>query len=205
MASAFSSSTVQSGCSWRSSAITPAMWGAAIDVPLRTSAWLFGRKPEGSGVWQAPLVHVTPVWADVMDRPGAARSGLRAMGDPARRGPREENEASMSPALAAARVALTPAASWALIVLPSACEMKIDGIVIAIPLPVIATRLGSPGTLLTTMAPMAPAAWAFATLTLKAQVPRSMSAIFPDTVAGLVRAVQASVVSGPWGLAASRA
>src|SRR5260370_23186235 len=109
------------------------MWGAAIEVPLRTRAWLFGRKPEASGVWQLPLVHVTPDWAEVMARPGAARSGFRAMGGPARRGPREENEASMSAALAPARVALRPDPSLALMLLPSASETKTEGNVIVSP------------------------------------------------------------------------
>src|SRR5260370_37074321 len=103
------------------------MWGAAIEVPLRTRAWLFGRKPEASGVWQLPLVHVTPDWAEVMARPGAARSGFRAMGGPARRGPREENEASMSAALAAARGAVTPGPGGALRVVPSAWAVKTGG------------------------------------------------------------------------------
>jgi hypothetical protein len=44
---------------------------------------------------------------------------------------------------------------------------------------------------------MAPAFWAFFTLTTKPQVPRSMSAMLPATAAALVIAEQPSVVSGP--------
>jgi hypothetical protein len=44
---------------------------------------------------------------------------------------------------------------------------------------------------------MAPASWAFLTLTTKPQVPRSTMAILPATAAALVSGEQASVVLRP--------
>src|SRR5919106_452161 len=66
----------------------------------------------------------------------------------------------------------------ALIVLPSSSEIIPDGIVIEGSLPPI--RVGGPPTLLATITALAPAAWAFATLTVKLQLPRSASAMAPE-------------------------
>jgi len=63
----------------------------------------------------------------------------------------------------------------------------------------------TPVALLTITTPVAPASWAFFTLTVKPQVPRSIIAIFPATAAALVIAVQPSLVSGPETSAASSA
>src|SRR5450432_148292 len=131
-----------------------------MDVPEIVSDWPPAMKPVPLGVIQPPLVQVMPVCADVIFSPGAAISGLSAAGDPSR-GPRDENDARVSAAVAAPSVPFTPPPSCALIVLPSASEMKTDGIVTAGPggaVPPISVRFGSPTALLTTMAPMAPAA-----------------------------------------------
>src|SRR5436305_7060782 len=138
-----------------------------------------------------------------MSRPGAAMSGLRRMGEEARRGPREEKLARVSAAVAAASVALTPG-RFATIVLRSAWEIMIAGMVTwTAPVAPMAIRFGSPATLLPMMTPMAPAACALFALTWKPQVPRSISAMLPATAAALVRAVQPSVVLGPEAFAAS--
>ena len=89
-------------------------------------------------------------------------------------------------------VTLTPAPRLALIVLPSACEMPTQGMVIAgldPPIP------GNPvAALLTMITPAAPAACAAAHLTTKVQVPRSISAMLPASAAALVMASQPSAV-----------
>src|SRR5205807_8821643 len=101
-------------------------------------------------------------------------------------GPRELNEASVSPALTTSRVALTPEALA--IVAPSAVSMNTEGMVIGgeTPSGPMLMRAGSPGTLLKTMAPMAPAAWALATFAWNLQVPRMISAMLPLIAAALV-------------------
>src|SRR4051794_37741552 len=71
MTDALTSSTDQSGCAWRTSAVMPAVCGAAIDVPEST-------------VRPLPL----PRKAEVIVSPGAATSGLSA----GPRVPREVNE-----------------------------------------------------------------------------------------------------------------
>ncbi len=194
MASALSSSTDQSGWSCLSSAMVPAMCGVAIEVPEMVSDRPPGSNPDAVGVMQPPPVtQVMPDWVETMLRPGAAMSGLRRTGEPAMRGPRELNEARVSAAVAAARVALTPG-SWPLIVTPSLNEiitagMVMFGWVLSGP---IRTRFGSPTTLLTMIAAMAPAACAVAALVWKVQVPRSTRAMLPATAAALVKAEQ------PW-------
>ena len=87
-------------------------------------------KPEAFVTRQPPETHVTPVWAEVMFTPGAARSGLRRIADRPSRGPREENVATVSPAGAVLRVAFT--GEFATIVFRSAREMKRAGIVTAV-------------------------------------------------------------------------
>src|SRR5262249_62026449 len=62
---------------------------------------------------------------------------------------------------------------------------------------------GSPAALSAMTTAMAPAFWAFLTLTTKVQVPRSSSTILPVVCALLVRAVHPSVVEGPAAFAAS--
>ena len=69
--SALSSSIAQVGCSWRSSAIEPAICGAAIEVPLML----------------VPLLPV-PLATEKIPWPGALISGFSI--EPSRRGPREE-------------------------------------------------------------------------------------------------------------------
>src|SRR5258708_181955 len=81
-------------------------------------------------VLPAAPVQVMPVCDEVMLRPGAAMSGFSANGAP-RRGPRDENDANVSAAVAAPRVALTPVPNCTLIAFPSACEMNMHGMVIA--------------------------------------------------------------------------
>src|SRR6266567_5293548 len=90
-------------------------------------------------------------------------------------------------------VALTPEASCALIVFPSACVIIAEGIVIEGSEPPIG--IGLPAALLTTTTPTAPAFWAFLTFTVKLQLPRSTSAIRPDKALAFVSDEQASMVT----------
>src|SRR5918996_597912 len=82
-----------------------------------------------------------------------------------------------------------------LIVPPSAWDTCTAGIVIVGSEPPI--KPGSPGALLTTMTPIAPAFWAFFTLTVKLQEPRSTIAMLPTSSAAFVIGLQPSVVDGP--------
>src|SRR6476646_1154837 len=52
-------------------------------------------------------------------------------------------------------------------------------------------------TLSTSTTAIAPAFWAFLTLTTKLQLPLSISAILPETAAAFVKALQPSVVDAP--------
>src|SRR5579863_5017381 len=187
--------------------MVPAMCGLAIEVPEMTSAWLPGVNPDGSMAPVQPVaaeVQVWPVWTEVMLRPGAAMSGLTRSGDPKIwRGPREEKLARVSAPEGPSSVALR-VAMLALSVLPSASVTRTAGMVMVGSVPPRPAG-GDPGALSAMMTPTAPAFCAFFTLTVKAQVPRSMSAMLPATAAALVSAVQASVVSGPAALAASSA
>src|SRR5579864_5138837 len=146
--------------------MVPAVCGVAIEVPDRTSTWPPGMKPVGSGVmhpWLAE-VHTMPDWVDGIDTPGAATSGFSMIGkEPPPTGPRELNDARVSAALAEASVALTPVVPARSV--PLSSEMNTDGMVMAgwVGSPAMVIRVGSPGTLLKTTAPMAPAAWALAT------------------------------------------
>src|SRR5258706_8368402 len=79
------------------------------------------------------------------------------------------------------RVADTgPDARALLRVTPSACEILTAGMKMAGAVPPSGSG-GLPATLSAIRTPTAPAFWAFSTLTVKLQVPRSMSAIFPLT------------------------
>src|SRR6266446_6860518 len=91
------------------------------------------------------------------------------------------------------RVPFTPDPSWDLIVLPSASVIRTAGIVIVGSNPPRPAG-GLPATLSTMTTPIAPAACAFFAFAVNAQVPRSMSAIFPAIAAALVKVVQPSVV-----------
>ena len=92
----------------------------------------------------------------------------------------------------------------ALSVLPSASVTRTAGMVIVGSVPPRAAG-GVPGALSAMITPTAPASWAFFTLTMKPQVPRSMRAMLPATAAALVIAEQPSVVLGPAPSAGSRA
>jgi hypothetical protein len=71
---------------------------------------------------------------------------------------------------------------------PSAFPTMAAGIVGFGFVPLWAIAVGSPATLFTIRAPIAPAAWALRTFVVKSQVPRSMTAILPETA--VVIAVQ---------------
>src|SRR3954447_8252741 len=107
----------------------PAMWGDAIEVPEMLRIWLPARKPVALTVMHPAVVvplQVMPVCAELMNRPGAAMSGLSRTGEEARRGPREEKEARTS---AADQSVTLRVAMLALRVLPSAFVTITVGIV----------------------------------------------------------------------------
>src|SRR6185312_14925691 len=155
--------------------MTPATCGLAIDVPEITSAWLPGWKPDGSDkpVQPAATVQVWPVCTDVMFRPGAARSGFRRSGEPKMwRGPRDENDASVSPPLCPCSVTF---AGWLdLSAVPSTNVMRKVGIVIGVTMLTSSAvpAGGEPGTLSTRTMAIAPAFWQFKVLVLMVHVPR---------------------------------
>src|SRR5947209_1106966 len=193
MASALSSSTVQSGWSCRSRAMMPAMCGDAIEVPEMLRIWLPARKPLAAGVMHpwAAAVQVTPVCEELMNRPGAAMSGLSRTCEGSSRGPRELKEARMS--AEDQSVTLRPA-TFALSVLPSACWTLTGGMLTVSSNPAMLPKAEA---LLAMITPTAPAFWAFFALTAKPQVPRSTSAMLPATAAALVSGEQPSAVGGP--------
>src|SRR5512141_2556473 len=84
---------------------------------------------------------------------------------------------------------------FALSVVPSASVTRTEGIVTVASVPVMPTTPWT--TLSTTIMPRAPAFWTFFALSTKAQLPRSTSAIFPASAAGLLIVLQASVSRGP--------
>ena len=142
--------------------MTPATWGAAIEVPLMAKVVLRPAlaKLTGQVGTQLPPAEDTPVWAEVMVWPGAAISGLSLIGEEARRGPRDEKPATVSAAVAALRVPLTgPEPSWATMRSREALEIEMPGMVMlgaVAPVPPMTLGTGSPTTLLAMMTPMAP-------------------------------------------------
>ena len=81
-------------------------------------------------------------------------------------------------------VALTPGeGSWPLSIVPSACVTIADGMTTLVVSVASSPMPRMPVVLLATMTPSAPAACALSTLVLNEQVPRSTSAILPDTPA----------------------
>ncbi len=179
----------------------PAMWGLAIEVPLRMSDWLPAMMPVAAGLMQPVVVvplQVLPVCAEVMETPGAVMSGFRAYGV-SRRGPREEKLARVSAAVN--RVTLRPG-MLALKVLPSAKVTITEGMVIVASTPPMLPK--APAAELAMITATAPAFCAFLTLTTKPQVPRSIRAMLPAIAAALVSGEQPSVVEGPAASAGSR-
>src|SRR4029077_1171303 len=185
----------------------PVMCGEAIEVPEMVSVRVLTWIPEGSEVpVQEPAeldaaVQTMPVSTEVMLSPGAEMSGLSRTGEPrVWRGPCEEKLARVS--LPAKRVMFREP-MLAFRVLPSAKVTITEGMVMVGSTP---PRLpNTPADELAMITAMAPAFWAFLTLTMKPQVPRSISAMLSSTAAALVSGEQPSVVSGPEPSAGSRA
>ena len=86
----------------------------------------------------------------------------------------------------------------------SACVMRTDGMVMEGSVPPSPAG-GEPAALSATTTAIAPASWAFFTLTVKLQSPRSTRATLPAIAAALVIAEQPSVAEGPAVSAASSA
>ncbi len=125
-------------------------------------------------------------------------SGLSASGDPiCVRGPREEKLATVSPPGAEFSVAFSPGIC-VFSTVPSACDTISDGIVIGVTMVASSPIPGaSPGALLTTIIPMAPAFWQLSALVLNEQVPRLTMQMLPAIAAALVSGQQASFGSAP--------
>src|SRR6185295_1612926 len=83
-----------------------------------------------------------------------------------------------------------------LIEVPSTIVTSSEGMVIVGSVPPIPGG-GEPGALFTTTTPIAPAAWQFAALTVKPQVPRLTMQILPTIAAALVNAQHPSLASAP--------
>src|SRR6266545_3679215 len=121
-----------------------------------------------------------------MDEPRATGSGAYSRARPLGSAPARTD--MLTPTLP-----WTPMPSWALIVLPSACETLTVGMVIVGSVP---PRPGAlPGALLATITALAPAACAWAAFTLNVQVPRSTRAMLPLTAAALVKGWHPSAVA----------
>src|SRR5215210_571817 len=115
-----------------------------------------------------------------MFTPGAITSGFTRYVNGV--GPRLEKPAMIFPLFVRISVGFAPSTVTVpsgFIAAPSTSETIAAGIVGWLSRPSLPIALGSPGELFTTSTPTAPAASAFRIFTLKKQVPRSISAIFP--------------------------
>jgi len=154
--SALTSSVVQSGCAARTSAVTPAVTGEAIDVPEMLTPWV-------------PV----PTAAEKSVTPGAARSGLTPLSC---RVPRELNVATRSTCSATSKTAASfspgpkvtvtvwPAATASARTCPSLAATRMPGMSATPEMPV-SSRSSSE----TITKPIAPAATALAPLTTDPQ------------------------------------